>query len=245
METDRISKPLKRPLRRRSLHAEAVESLREMIIGGQLVAGARLVEAELCELFTISRTPLREALRVLEVEGLVTFYPNRGAVVSTISAEEVQQQFEVIANLERVALELAIQRMSKVDLGRLNRMHDRMIHLYDGGQRRECFQKDYDIHNRIVALSGNRVLQDMHVGLMARSRRVRYFALHSMSRWHEAMAEHDAFMHAINERDTALASTLMRDHVLKTGCLVGEFISKNGDASPEMLSRAERGGDGS
>ncbi|MGR3401557.1 GntR family transcriptional regulator [Paracoccus sp. (in: a-proteobacteria)] len=244
MEPDRLLHPLptaRRPLKRRSLHAEAVETLREMIIGGQLAPGARLVEAELCEMFTISRTPLREALRVLEVEGLVTFYPNRGAVVSIISAEEVLQQFEVIANLERIALELAIERMTKADLGRLNRMHDRMIHLYEAGQRRDCFQKDYDMHNRIVALSGNRVLQEMHAGLMARSRRVRYFALHSTSRWNEAMAEHDAFMRAINDRDVARASILMRDHVLKTGFLVGEFVRDKGDASPEMLSRADRG----
>ena len=105
METDRTTLPTKRPLRWRSLHAEAVETLREMIIGGELAPGARLVEAELCALFAISRTPLREALRVLEVEGLVTFYPNRGAVVSTISPEEVVQQFEVLANLERIALD--------------------------------------------------------------------------------------------------------------------------------------------
>ena len=239
METDRTTLPTKRPLRWRSLHAEAVETLREMIIGGELAPGARLVEAELCALFAISRTPLREALRVLEVEGLVTFYPNRGAVVSTISPEEVVQQFEVLANLERIALELAMARMKAADLGRLNRMHNRMMDLYGKGQRRECFQKDYDIHNRIVALSGKAVLQDIHAGLMSRSRRVRYFALHSKSRWSEAMAEHVAFIQAINDRDAARASTLMRDHVLRTGTLVGEFVSGRSDASPDMLSRAD------
>ena len=101
MEPDRLLHPLptaRRPLKRRSLHAEAVETLREMIIGGQLAPGARLVEAELCEMFTISRTPLREALRVLEVEGLVTFYPNRGAVVSIISATEEEKANMTVAN---------------------------------------------------------------------------------------------------------------------------------------------------
>ncbi|HMQ93812.1 MAG TPA: GntR family transcriptional regulator [Amaricoccus sp.] len=243
METVRPTLPIKRPLRRRSLHAEAVETLREMIIAGELAPGVRLIEAELCELFSISRTPLREALRVLEVEGLVDFYPNRGAVVSTISAEEVVQQFEVLANLERVALELAMARMSPADLARINRMHDRMIALYEAKQRRECFQKDFDIHNRIVALCGNPVLRDMHAGLMTRSRRVRYFALHSKSRWSEAMSEHQAFMQAINDKDIQRASLLMRDHVLRTGFLVGEFVSGRIDASPEMLSHLDRESD--
>lgn len=239
MDTSSTNSLAKRHLGRQSLHAKAVETLREMIIGGELAPGARLVEAELCELFAISRTPLREALRVLEVEGLVTFYPNRGAQVSTISAKDVLQQFEVIANLERIALELAMARMTEADLARLNRMHDRMMSLFARGARRDCFQKDYDIHNRIVALSGNDVLQDIHAGLMSRSRRVRYFALHSKSRWREAMSEHDAFMRAINAGDTAGAGILMRDHVLRTGTLVSEFVSGRSDASPDMLSRAE------
>lgn len=240
MGNDRTSPLAKRPLRRRALHVEAVETLREMIIAGDLAAGSRLIEAELCDLFAISRTPLREALRVLEAEGLVTFYPNRGAVVSTISSDEVLQQFEVLANLERIALELAMDRMTQVDLGRLNRMHDRMMLLFHKGARRECFQKDYDIHNRIVAMSGNEVLTDIHTGLMTRSRRVRYFALHSMRRWAESMAEHEAFMQAINDRDPGKATLLMRDHVLRTGALVSDFVSSRDDASPDALSRADR-----
>lgn len=238
MEKDITAQPSKRPLQRRSLHVQAVDLIREMIIGGKLAAGARLVEAELCDMFAISRTPLREALRVLEAEGLVTFYPNRGAVVSRISADEVLEQFEVIANLERVALELAMARMSSVDLGRLNRMHDRMMHLFGAGQRRECFQKDYDIHSRIVTLAANKTLEQIHSGLMTRSRRVRYFALHSDLRWSEAMTEHALFMQAINDKDVARASTLMRDHVQRTGVLVSDFINSGADASPEALNRA-------
>lgn len=243
METSRLKLSGKRPLRRRALHIEAVETLREMIIGGDLASGARLVEAELCELFAISRTPLREAMRVLEAEGLVTFYPNRSVVVSTISSDEVLQQFEVLANLERIALELAMARMTQADLGRLNRMHDRMMFLFQKGARRECFQKDYDTHNRIVALTGNEVLQDIHKGLMTRSRRVRYFALHSENRWAEAMAEHEALMLAINDRDVAKAGALMRDHVLRTGALVGQFVSSRDNASPDTLRRADQGSD--
>lgn len=211
-----------------------------MIIGGKLAPGARLVEAELTEMFAISRTPLREALRVLETEGLITFYPNRGAVVSTISADEVLEQFEVIANLERISLELAMTRMTATDLGRLNRMHDRMIHLFRAGQRRECFQKDYDIHNRIVALAGNSMLAEIHHKLMTRSRRIRYFALHSENRWKESMTEHEGFMQAINNRDVVTASQLMRDHVLRTGELVSNFVNSREDASPDALSRSEK-----
>ena len=225
---------------RRALHAQAVDALREMIIAGRLSPGQRLVEAEFCEVFGISRTPLREALRVLEAEGLVRFMPNRGAEVTAISAEAVVQQFEVVANIERIAVELMIERASAVDLRRLTRMHDRMIVLFEQGKRRECFQKDYDIHNRIVALTGNPVLRAIYDKLMVHSRRVRYFGLHSDERWREAMAEHGAIMAALAAGRGGEAAERMRDHVLRTGEVVAAFVRANDGATPEGFARAGR-----
>ena len=93
MEPDRLLHPLptaRRPLKRRSLHAEAVETLREMIIGGQLAPGARLVEAELCEMFTISRTPLREALTRLGMPHSVDLQEVDAAILVGMSASVFQ-----------------------------------------------------------------------------------------------------------------------------------------------------------
>ena len=207
-------------IRRSSLHAEMVEILRELIIGGELVPGDRLREAELCARFGVSRTPLREALKILETEGLVTLQPNRGATVSRISPDEIRELFEVIANLERIALELAVARMDERAMKKLLRMHERMMRHYRAGRRRACFQVDFDTHNAIVALSGNSLLVATHEGLMVRARRGRYMALFSQHRWDQSMTEHEEIIAAIAQRDAAKASELMRRHVLETGKVI-------------------------
>jgi len=214
----------KRPIRRKSLHAKVVHELRELIIGGKLKPGARLVEEELCEMFDISRTPLREAFKVLEIEALVEIRPGRGARVSEFSALEVAELFEVISNIEKVAVELAVKRMTEVQFRRLQRMHERMMKLYREGRRRECFQTDFEIHNFIVAMTGNSLFVATHESLMIRARRGRYLALFSQARWDEAMNEHEGIMDAINRRDGVEAGDLMSGHVLQTGVVIREIL---------------------
>jgi DNA-binding GntR family transcriptional regulator len=206
--------------RRSSLYAETAEALRELIIGGQLKQGERLRELELCERFQVSRTPLREALKILETEGLVSLKPNRGAYVSRISPREVTELFEVISNLERIAVELAIERMDERGLKRLERLHERMMKHHRAGRRRECFQADYDTHNAIVAMSGNSLLVATHEMLMLRARRGRYYALFSQARWDQSMQEHEAIIATFRERDGVLGSRLMHRHVLETGKVI-------------------------
>lgn len=219
-----------RRISRTPLHAEVVKALREMILGGTLAPGARLVESELCSAFGLSRTPFREALKLLESEGLVVLKPNRGASVSVMTEREVADLFEVVANLERTAVELTVQRADEKGLRKLRRRHDRMMKLHAARKRRECFQADYEIHQLIVALTGNAVLMNTHAGLMSRTRRGRYLALSLQSRWDESMQEHEAFMSAIERRDSHLAGQLMREHVLHTGRVVRDAFTREASA---------------
>lgn len=221
----------KRPIRKKSLHEVAVSELREMIIGGKLEPGARLVEVELCEMFSISRTPLREAIKLLETEGLVTLLPNRGAHVSVMSEKEVADLFEVVSDMERLAVELAVTRMTERDLKQLQRWHDKLLRLYRGKRRRECFQTDYDIHNFLVEKSGNEVLAMTHANLMVRARRGRYQALFDQSRWDEAMTEHELIMAAVNQKDALAAGRLMHQHVTRTGTVLRRAIVEKKGAS--------------
>jgi len=209
---------------RKSLHARAVHEIRELIISGDLKPGDRLLEHDLCEKFGISRTPLREALKILEKEGLVDLRRNRGALVSEMSPDEVTELFEFVSNIERVAVELAIERMEPKHLRRLQNMHDKMIRLYREGQRRECFQTDYEIHTFIVSLAGNSILAETHNGLMARTRRGRYMSLFSQVRWDEAMEEHEQIMAAINRHDIKIAGDVMRRHVKQTGTVIRDTL---------------------
>ena len=114
------------PIRKRPLHLDAAHELREAIIGGQLQPGARLVEAELCDAFGISRTPLREAIKLLEAENLLRVLPSRGVYVTVINESDVTDLFEVVSELERLAATLAVQRMTIADRATLRRMHDRI-----------------------------------------------------------------------------------------------------------------------
>ncbi len=207
-----------------SLHAQAVYEIRELIISGHLKPGDRLLENELSERFGISRTPLREALKILENEGLVNLRKNRGAVVSSMSPHEVAALFEFVAHIERSAVELTIERMQAKHLRRLQNMHDKMIRLYEAKRRRECFQTDFEIHTFLVSLCGNPLLIETHNSLMARTRRGRYMALFSQSRWDEAMEEHQQIMAAINNQQALVAGDVMRTHVKQTGTVIRETL---------------------
>ena len=225
--------PVKRHSARKPLSAEVVEGIREMIIGGKLKPGARLIENELCELFGISRTPFREALKLLESEGLVVLKPNRGATVSVMTEREIADLFEVVASLERSAVEMAVQRLDPKGISLLRKQHDRMIRFYEDRKRRECFQIDYEIHQQIVRGTGNALLISTHAGLMARTRRARYLALSLQSRWDESMSEHENFMLAIERGNARRAGEMMLEHVLQTGLVVREaFIQSSHPLSP-------------
>jgi len=230
-----MSIALKQGIKRKALHEATVDTLREMIIGGKLASGERLIEQQLCEALGISRTPLREAFKLLEKEGLVDLRPNRGVHVSEMTPQGMIDLFEVVSDLERLAVGLAIQRMADKDFRNLQRRHDTMLRLYQAGRRRECFQSDYDIHNFLVKKTGNQILVDCHSTLMIRARRGRYTALLSQERWDEAMHEHEQFMEAIGRRDKDAAANLMYDHVTRTGQVLYEsLLNQSTDSQSEQ-----------
>jgi DNA-binding GntR family transcriptional regulator len=208
------------PLHRESLHAQAIDRLRDMIVEGELAPGARVIEADLCEQLGISRTPLREALKVLASEGLVELLPHRGARVTEVRAHDIGALFEVIAGLEGLAAELAAQRMSERDLERLRTMHERLQRYHAARRRHDYFRINHKIHHLIVVLAGNGILTATHERLLAQARRGRYLAILSEARWDEAMREHVELMAALEERDAARASRIWRRHTARTGEVV-------------------------
>src|SRR6478736_8247169 len=108
---------------RQRLHDSVVDDLRNIIVEGVLKAGTKLKERELCETLGISRTPLREAFKVLAAEGLVEISPNRGATVSSLSATEVQDMFELMGGLEAFSGQLACERITPVELAEIKALH--------------------------------------------------------------------------------------------------------------------------
>src|SRR5690606_35419372 len=116
--------------RRDGIHTEIRELIKEMIILGKLEAGERINEKELCDLIGVSRTPIREALKVLAAEGLVELLPNRGSKVKKPSTEEIKHLFSVIASLERLAVETVAQHATLAQMAHLRNLHDQMPERY-------------------------------------------------------------------------------------------------------------------
>lgn len=220
--------------RPKPLHEAAIECLRDMIVEGDLAAGERLNEAKLAERLQVSRTPIREAIKLLANEGLVDLLPGRGARVAALPLESVGEMFEVVGGLERHACELAAERMSAQVFEALQRKHERMVRHFEAGERRAYFKINHEIHLALVAASGNATLQALHATLIARARRARYAALESPARWAEAMREHEALMKALRDRDSRLAGEIMQTHDRRTARAILEQL---GEGAPLEAAR--------
>src|SRR3984893_13869681 len=118
-----------------SLHADIVNELRDFIVEGHLTPGIRVPERELCEKFKISRTPLREALKVLAAEGLIELLPNRGARVRQFSEADIRDLFEVISGLDFVAGRMACARITDTEIAEIEKLHLEMYSYGDSVPR--------------------------------------------------------------------------------------------------------------
>jgi DNA-binding GntR family transcriptional regulator len=207
-----------------------------MIVEGDLASGERLHDANLAATLNVSRTPIREAIKLLATEGLVDLLPGRGARVSEVSIDDILDLFEAIAGVERYACELAAERIGERDLDRLRRDHERMARCHAEGERLPYFKLNHDIHLAIVDASKNATLRAIHASLMSRARRARYAALSSRSRWMEAMAEHELIMAALTARDAPRAGEIMRQHDLGTALsIVAALNAANAQGSSSKL----------
>lgn len=195
------------------LHDQVADRLRDLIAGGQLEPGARLNEAALAARFGISRTPLREAIKILATEGLLELLPNRGARVVALSSDEVDQMIEVIAGLEATAGELACRRISDDAVGEIARMTEAMEAAHAAGDDASYFAYNRRIHEEIVRAASNRILEDLYAGLSGRVQALRYRARKSEAQWARALDEHRRIVACLRARDADGLRELMREHV--------------------------------
>lgn len=207
-------------IKRASLHHHVVDKLREMISRGDLPAGERLNEVALAQAIGVSRTPMREAVKLLASEGLLELLPGRGARVRQFSATELLDVFDVLGALERHAIEVAVSRMTPKALADIERLHTQMHEAYDKRNQKAYFKLNQKLHALVVGLSGNPALSNLHNTLTKQSVHNRHETLLSDQRWQESLAEHQAIFNAIVQGDAALAGLLMLDHSRKTGAAV-------------------------
>ena len=210
----------------RLLAAEVVERLRDMIVQGELAPGVKLNERVLCERLRTSRTQVREAIKYLASEGLVELLPNRGAIVSPITAATVREMFELLGALEALAGELACVNASDADIAEIRALHYQMLAHHARGELAPYFRCNQEIHMRLVEAAGNATLANTYRALNDHVRRARYMANLSRERWDHAVDEHQNILEALTRRDRALLPALLRSHLTNKMAVVMEALAQ-------------------
>ncbi len=198
------------PLVRRALYQDVAERLRQQIYARQLEPGHWIDEMRLCTEFGISRTPLREALKVLAVEGLVTMKVRRGAYVTEMSREDVTQVYHLLALLESDAAASVAANASDEGRATLARLHARLESQVR--RREEFFATNEQFHMALLELAGNRWAAQAVTDLRKVMKLNRHHSLLKRGRLSQSLAEHRALMKAIEARDAPAASRLMQAH---------------------------------
>lgn len=203
-------------LQRHSLYDDVTRLLRLMITEGELQPGEKIVEQTLCERFGVSRTPLREALKVLAAEGLVHLLPRRGAVVAQITAAEIEELFPVMGALEALAGKLALDRISEADMARLTRLHEGMMASFHRGDEKSYIKINREIHEAIFEIAGNGPLTSMYQQLLSKTHLARFLARKTRRQWERAVGDHERIMAAFGKRDPQALGEILYAHMVET-----------------------------
>ncbi len=198
-----------------SLHEQVADTLRQEIFGGMLAPGSFVDEAALCERLEISRTPLREALKVLTAEGLVRHEPRRGCFVNEVTERDLDEIFPVIALLEGRCAYEAAQRASDADLVALETLHDKLQKAAQHKRIVDYYDTNYTIHEAIITLADNRWLAQVIGDLRKILKLARLQQLHAPGRLEQSLSEHMAVFAALKARDAEGAEAAMRTHLTR------------------------------
>jgi DNA-binding GntR family transcriptional regulator len=198
---------------RSTLPQVAAERLRALIIEGVLAPGARLNERELSEQLGVSRTPLREAFRLLAAEGLLLQLPNRGVQVVALSRDDVRHAFEVMASLEGLAGELAAARVTDADLDDLKALQGELEKAHKRRDLPGYYRVNRAIHDRLNDIAGNPVLAQTYRTLNARLHALRSRSNLNGAKWDRAVTEHRSMLAALAARDGTALRDLLVQHL--------------------------------
>jgi DNA-binding GntR family transcriptional regulator len=208
-----MSSAIAEPILRRSLHDELIDRLRELMTEGTLKPGAKIPERELCTRFGVSRTPLREALKVLAADGLVILTPNRGASVRPLTMAELDDALPVMSALETLTGELAAAAVTDSEIAYIRELHETMVGHWRNGARQAYFRCNRQIHEAILAATGNATLQSHYRTLAGRMMSARYVADMPPERWRAAIEDHQAILEALAARDGKRLGAILARHL--------------------------------
>jgi DNA-binding GntR family transcriptional regulator len=212
--SDKAVVPLLPKVERQRLHDTVVDHLRTFIVEGMLTSGMKLNERELCERLGISRTPLREALKVLAAEGLVEISPNRGATVSQMNEAEIREMFELLSGLEAFSGELACERITPAEFAEIKALHYEMLACRTHNDLSGYYLRNQAIHDRINEAARNTALRQMYVSVNRRVQALRFRSNFSTPKWDSAIQDHEEMIRALEARDGKRMGAILRAHLL-------------------------------
>jgi DNA-binding GntR family transcriptional regulator len=198
---------------RHQLHDRLAAGIRKMIAKGELKPGDKIAEKRLCDHFQVSRTPLREAIKVLAFEGFLTLHPNRSATVRAYTLAEIAEAYPILAVMEALAGELACERMNGTEVTQIKCLHGEMTQYY---QRRELdayFTVNKKIHDAILAGARNSRLTGIYAPLSEQIRCPRAHGELAEENWAQAIREHESIIEALESRDGKRLAGILRDHL--------------------------------
>jgi len=198
---------------RSSMQQRAVQRIRELIVEGTLPPGRRLQEQALSDYLGISRTPVREAFRVLAAEGLVVIRPHRGAEVRAMGLEELMHTFQVIASLDALAGELAAANATEEEIAEVGRLHEAMLSCYRRGDLSGYFKHNQAIHSQIVSSARNPVLSAQLSALNAQVQPYRFNVNREPDSWRGSIEDHEVMLAALRGRDAQALREVLRNHL--------------------------------
>lgn len=210
----------------KSLVATIVEQLESRIISGALQPGERLVEQTLCEQMGVSRSPLREAFRLLENRGFVKKQARRGATVAEASLQEAIDVYVIRANLESLATSLAVKRGDPTLVGRLRALQEKLVEAVKRGDRKTYYRLNHEFHATVIRACGNQQLIDMLEVFGKHTSRYRIQVLSIPGKIEESVRKHEALIRSIEIGDADLAEALRKDSILENIALLKQHFDK-------------------
>lgn len=240
MQVTRNATDFMPPSARESRTALAVGALRGMIVGGELAPGRRIPEERLCAHLGLSRTPLREALKILAAEGLISIEQHRGASVAYLTIVDVEDAFQVLVALERLAAPLVCNRITDSEIAMIEELQTLMTAHFEAGRLMEYFRCNQTIHQAIVDASGNKRLVQLYRSESGRIQRYRYAGNEEGSRWRRAIKEHEQILDAIRNRNAEVLEALLSSHLMAGWHVVKARIVAESEAQLQLRGKGRR-----